>query len=638
MKRKHGKHPIRPGPVNAGPGPAEHARGRPDGPNLSDHDLRQMDPAWQQQQPDATVRALLARALDDLRLARDRLNQTPGNSSRPSGSMAPWQRAGTTVDDGALDEEPDDDATDREARHQDRLPRDATRPTEDPNTAHDIAQSPGPAQPDAPPSGRPAGGAQCAQAAPAQQGNTPVLAPPKPAARPGRRVGAPGFGRQQKLSPTCTQEHRPSSCAACLAGLPSDAPQQAWTGWDTLELVALSPSAQASPAEPVVLGARIEVTRHLLMQQTCGCGHTTRAQAARADEDLLWPGVAISQQRLLGPRLAATVVYLCLRMRLPRRKVSELMLELFDLQLSPALIDQTVHQTARSVAPLENQLAQQLEQAVLVHADETSWSEAGQALWLWVLCSAHCVLYVIGSRAKEMFDNALSSTFAGNLMTDGYAAYRARALRLRCWAHLARKLRGVAESTDRHAAQSGAQMNDLFVQLIAAVFEARCRLAQPPPLGTLGTLGTGSPSTLPSATHVQWVALLRQCCQQHRHASHKALREIAREFLNDWDVIMRPLDDPTLPLTNNAAERQLRHYVIARRTSYGTRSPVGSHSLALLASVIDTCRLRCASATALLARAIYAARMGLPAPEIPPIPTNLMSLHADRMLLRQVGD
>jgi hypothetical protein len=30
--------------------------------------------------------------------------------------------------------------------------------------------------------------------------------------------------------------------------------------------------------------------------------------------------------------------------------------------------------------------------------------------------------------------------------------------------------------------------------------------------------------------------------------------------------------------------------------------------------------------------------MGLPAPEIPPIPTNLMSLHADRMLLRQVGD
>ena len=130
------------------------------------------------------------------------------------------------------------------------------------------------------------------------------------------------------------------------------------------------------------------------------------------------------------------------------------------------------------------------------------------------------------------------------------------------------------------------------------------------------------------------MARLRQLCEQHRHASHKALREIARELLNDWDVIMRPLDDPTLPLTNNAAERQLRHYVIARRISYGTRSPVGSHSLALLASIIDTCRLRCASATTLLALAIHAARLGLPAPELPAIPSNLARLNTDQMLLR----
>jgi len=84
-----------------------------------------------------------------------------------------------------------------------------------------------------------------------------------------------------------------------------------------------------------------------------------------------------------------------------------------------------------------------------------------------------------------------------------------------------------------------------------------------------------------------------------------------------------PLHDPQWPLTNNAAERQLRHYVIARRISYGTRTEVGSHSIALLASIIDTCRLRRASATDLLARAIHAARMGLPTPALPPIPADL---------------
>ena len=546
-------------------------------PNLSDHDLKQMDEAWQRHQSDETVRGLLGRALDDLRLARDRLNQTPDNSSRPSGSMPPWQRGAGTEGDTAQDDALPDDDTDLQSE----------RPDKPLDEAADLQQ------PDA----------KCTAAA-------PVQAQDKVPARPGRRVGAPGFGRQQKLAPSRTEWHRPSCCAACLLPLPSDGQVQAWTGWDTLELVALSAPGEAAVS---VLGARIEVTRHLLMQQSCPCGHTTQGRAVCADEDLLWPGVAISQQRLLGPRLAATVVYLCVRMRLPRRKVSELLLELFGLQLSPALIDQTVHQAARSVAPLEEQLAQQLEHAALVHADETSWAEAGQALWLWVLCCCHTVLYMIGARTKEMLDNALSTGFDGRLMTDGYAAYRSRLQRLRCWAHLRRKLSGVAESTDRRAAQAGTAMLQVFDELMAAVFEARARLAQPPP----------------SLTHAHLVEQLRQLCEQHRDSSHTALREAAREFLNDWDVIVRPLADPRLPLTNNAAERQLRHYVIARRISYGTRTPVGSHSVALLASVIDTCRLRCASATDLLARAILAARMGRPAPDLPPIPIDLANANAN---------
>jgi transposase len=197
-----------------------------------------------------------------------------------------------------------------------------------------------------------------------------------------------------------------------------------------------------------------------------------------------------------------------------------------------------------------------------------------------------------------------------------HAAYRSRLLRLRCWAHLKRKTRGLAESTDRQCAQAGAEMLRLFNELIVAVFKARERLAQPPP----------------ATTHAHSIEQLRQLCLQHQHASHKALRELAREFLNDWDVIVLPLHDPRLPLTNNAAERQLRHYVIARRISFGTRTPVGSHSMALLASIIDTCRLRRANATELLARAIHAARMGLPAPALPPIPTDLVYSSDDRLV------
>lgn len=114
-------------------------------------------------------------------------------------------------------------------------------------------------------------------------------------------------------------------------------------------------------------------------------------------------------------------------------------------------------------------------------------------------------------------------------------------------------------------------------------------------------------------THAKQIEELKALCEKHRDARHEALRAIAREFLYDWEAIMRVLADPQLPLTNDAAERQLRHWVIARRTSYGTRTLVGANSLAMLASVIETCRLRGASATDLLARAIHAARQGLPA-------------------------
>ena len=562
-------------------------------PNLSDHDLLQMDQAWLERQSEQTLRALMVRALDDLRLARDRLNQNPGNSSRPPGSMPPWQRGDTAANDTANDTA-QAMADEQEAEDIELAALEPAKGTQ--ATRHDNAVNTG------------------ATAAAAAKPNIAVPQVPK---RAGRPLGAPGHGRTQKLTPTQFNYKNPDVCAGCLQPFNPDHPAQAWTAWDTVELCALHHSDANTPQ----LGACLEVTRHFLMQRQCGCGHTTRATAWRSAADSLWQGVDIGEQRLLGPRLAATVVYLSLRMRLPRCKVQELLLELFGLGLSTALIDQTIKQTARSVEPLQSELVKQLEEAVLVHADETSWPEAKLSLWLWVLCSSHTVLYAIGMRTKEMFDNALGLSLMGALMSDGYMAYRSTLNRLRCWAHLKRKLCGVAESTDRHAALGGRAMLALFISLMEAVYEARDKLkAMPVEI-------RHDPPALPVVTHAQQVGELKALCEKYRDAKHAALRAIAREFLNDWDVIMRVLADPLLPLTNNAAERQLRHWVIARRISFGTRNLVGSNSLALLASVIDTCRARQASATELLARAIHAARLGLPAPALPPIPTQLLGRH-----------
>ena len=115
------------------------------------------------------------------------------------------------------------------------------------------------------------------------------------------------------------------------------------------------------------------------------------------------------------------------------------------------------------------------------------------------------------------------------------------------------------------------------------------------------------------------IAQFKALCQQHHDDPHPGVRAVVREFLRDWEVIVRPLAEPHLPLTNNEAERALRHWVIARRLSLGTRTPSGSLSFSVLASVIETCRLRKTCSRTFLANVIANARRNLTLPTLPPI-------------------
>lgn len=72
------------------------------------------------------------------------------------------------------------------------------------------------------------------------------------------------------------------------------------------------------------------------------------------------------------------------------------------------------------------------------------------------------------------------------------------------------------------------------------------------------------------------------------------------------------LHHPAIPLSNNDAERALRHWVIARRLSHGTRTAFHSRVFTLLASVRDTCRQRLRSPWTYLVKAITERRLGLP--------------------------
>ena len=164
-----------------------------------------------------------------------------------------------------------------------------------------------------------------------------------------------------------------------------------------------------------------------------------------------------------------------------------------------------------------------------------------------------------------------------------------------------RKARGLEQSFEAEANCFGEKTLEVLHTLMAAVYAAR----------------EGPPEIPLRQQHATILREFLAFCERHADAEHKKTRELARELLNDWDTFWVVLDYPWLPLTNNEAERALRHWVIARRISYGTRTEQGSRAFALTISVIETCHKRGVSPWPYLADVIRQRRKGLPAPALP---------------------
>ena len=514
--------------------------------HLSEHSLRQLDHAYLDALDEAALRGLSAKLLDDLQEAWDRLNQGPENSSRPPSRRAPWERKGGAPE---LDAEADAIAVEG-----DRAPEPAeAKPAE----------------------------AKPAEAKPAEA---------KPARKPGKPPGAPGIGRTQIFQANAEQAHYLDTCAGC--GRPLEpAGAVAYTGFQAVDL------HWDDPAQP---GLTLWVVDHRYYEPPCPCGHVTRAVAGHGGVDPLLAGIELNEWRRVGPGLAALIVALALRFRLSRARIQEFLAEWLGLELSIGTIHQTLHEASAAVAPAEEELVQAVLASALLHADETSWPEAKQTLWLWVFVATTATLYYVAGRGKERVENVLDG-FTGGLMSDGWGSYRHYSRRLRCWAHLIRKTRGLAQSCDRQARAFGQWVLTTLEALMAAVYAAR---EGPPPVD------------LPTQ-HAPLLAALRAACEGQQSSTHQKTHALAVELLNDWEAIFQVLSHPELPLTNNAAERALRHWVILRQLSLGTRTPVGSRVVALLASVIDTCRQRGHTPWRYLERAIADRRAGLPLAPLP---------------------
>ena len=402
--------------------------------------------------------------------------------------------------------------------------------------------------------------------------------------KPGRQKGSKGFGRSQILKVDEIIPHYPECCSAC---------NQAFTEYDPKPYM----GHQVLELERTELELKIVCQLHHYYQGSCVCGHQSKSKPGEGITSKIEGrsrDLKLTEYVLVGNVFATLIASMGVRYRLSRAKISEFLFDWLGVKLSTGTIDRCIREAGIACEPVVEELLGSLQLAEILHVDETPWYESGKLYWLWVAINSKTAVFRIAPRTKEELNKLVTEAFMGWLITDGYGAYRHRKKRQRCLAHLIRKAIGIAESINARTARIGTLILKNLQSFIHAIKSGTNRVELD-----------------------QIIRSLHGVCHiGKRVVRHEKLKALANEILNDWDAVIAAVNNPNLPLTNNEAERALRHAVIASRISHGTRTHEGSIAYSCLLSVIETCRLRQVEPWQYISGVVKLARQGLSPPKL----------------------
>src|SRR5438093_7304846 len=233
--------------------------------------------------------------------------------------------------------------------------------------------------------------------------------------------------------------------------------------------------------------------------------------------------------------------------------------------------------------------------------------DLNQRWWAWSVTCDDAVTYtILDSRSQHAAREVLDG-YRGVVVADGYGAYEALgragpAITLaHCWAHVRRKF----VEAEPHYPAPCAEIVDLIGQLYAV--ERSCPLPSPAAGGEDRADALALRARARTEQSAPIVQTIHAWVHQQRALPESALGKAIAYMLGLWRGLTRFLDDPRIPLDNNATERGLRGMVIGRKNHYGSRSQRGTEVAALFYSLIESAKLCGVEPKAYLLQALRAA-------------------------------
>lgn len=199
---------------------------------------------------------------------------------------------------------------------------------------------------------------------------------------------------------------------------------------------------------------------------------------------------------------------------------------------------------------------------------------------------AACYLY--SPDRKGMHPQAHLKGFRGVLHADGYAGfnelYRQRApggatqiVEAACWAHVRRKFFELTTAGPTPVAEEALRrigaLYDIEARIRGAPPDVRCRVRHAQARPQLAALGP-------------WLE-----AERARLPGKSATAQAIRYALSRWPALTRYLDDGTIEIDNNAAERAIRPLALGRKNWLFAGSDRGGERAAAILSLIETAKL-----------------------------------------------
>jgi len=194
--------------------------------------------------------------------------------------------------------------------------------------------------------------------------------------------------------------------------------------------------------------------------------------------------------------------------------------------------------------------------APIQYADETGIHVQGEKYWVWTFTTPSETFFVIRkSRGMKVLMEVLTRRFKGIIVCDGWKPYARFTNRIqRCWAHLLRESKDIAEKFEEAIPLHNA-LKELYELLTKA-------LETDPP---------------PEVRETLW-KLAREALsnQLSKGYSVEKVRKFVGKINNGFDYCFTFVINPGVEPTNNRAERALRPHLVLRKILGALRNDKGT--------------------------------------------------------------